>query len=589
MATSLLDTLELPGADGPIRWEELSPEQLNDVARGALQLLAHQEPEAPTDGVLTRSTLLESTLREASALQYQYTGLLQDAFEDPGLRHCLDLPEGKTAFRDTTDLLAKTHGIRAYEASARLRIAKSMTPARASDPERTTDIGDTRLPLLGALRGQVNPSKLSTALSMIDTIEEHAELAGKDEAFRESLRQVIEKDLVEKIHHTTPEEFSRYVGQRKKDLLATIDPPDQNFTQRHTDAMYDVARVGPVRGNPNAIEYRCIFDAEGDESLQTLLNGATNIRGKDEDDPEFETRSRGHRRMHAMRDAIKFVLANFDKTGFRGASGAHTQLLVVTDYTTLLEGLEREIAGLLPELQAAQRHRLLELLAAEHMTDTGDSPSSTNGTGCTEGTAQVESRYLPDLQTPYDPVATDGPAAVPTSQQRLEVGQHTIPLPPPKTTDLAAILNDENLDRLQPRISRGIYSSYIPPDVILRMRCDVGVTPITLTGQRQVLSVAQEQRQFSTAMRRAILARDRGCAVPGCHIAASMCEIHHADPWAKDGKTSTDNGVMLCSHHHSAIHANALHLTRVDGEFRFVLHKLIDPTQQPRKNYFFQT
>ena len=49
-----------------------------------------------------------------------------------------------------------------------------------------------------------------------------------------------------------------------------------------------------------------------------------------------------------LRDALSFVLANFDKAGFRGASGAHTQMLVMTDYATLLEGLRREFAELLP-------------------------------------------------------------------------------------------------------------------------------------------------------------------------------------------------------------------------------------------------
>src|SRR5690625_362917 len=127
--------------------------------------------------------------------------------------------------------------------------------------------------------------------------------------------------------------------------------------------MYDVRRVGPVRGNKNAVEYRMITDAEGDELLQTLLTAATNPRGKDDADEGFETRSRSHRRMHVLRDALKFVLANFDKTGFRGASGAHTQMLVLTDYATLLEGLRFEIGEHLPELQAQQRENLLQHMA----------------------------------------------------------------------------------------------------------------------------------------------------------------------------------------------------------------------------------
>lgn len=534
-------TTPLDAPTAPLDWATLTAEEIHEQIRAGFRALADREPEAPIDGVLQRSMLLEDTLRSATAVQYQYTGLLKDAFNDPKLRPTLGLPEGKTAFRDATDLLAKTHGIRANEAAARMRLAAAMTPARASDPERAVNIGHTRLPILGALQGRVNPSKLSSALAMIDEVEANAEAAGKDEEFRAKLRNVIEKDFAEKIEQTTPEEFSRYVGQRKKDLLASIDPPDKQFTPRQTEAMHDVRRIGLVRGNKNAVEWRLITDAEGDERLQTLLAAALNPRGKD--DGSFETRSRGQRRMHVLRDALSFVLANFDKAGFRGASGAHTQMLVITDYATLLEGLRQELAELLPDLQVNQREALL----------------------------QAHAKSLPaDADAK---VHQPGEPSVPSAQ----------------TTHVDELLNEPNLDRLQPRISQGVYNNYIPPEVILRMRCDVGITPVTLTGRRQVLSVGRQQRQFNDALRRAIMARDRGCAVPGCHMPASMCEVHHVTYWSRGGETSTDNGVLLCSHHHQAVHAGALKITRVDGEFRFILHPLIDPDQVPRKNYFYQT
>src|SRR5690625_1881163 len=130
--------------------------------------------------------------------------------------------------------------------------------------------------------------------------------------------------------------------------------------------MYDIRRTGPVRGNKNAIGYEMVVDAECDEILQTYLMARTNPRGKDKDDSEFDTRSRGHRRMVALRDGLKFVTANLDKTGFRGASGAHTQMLVMIDYPTLLEGLRQEIGEHLPEITAHKRERLLAKLAEVH-------------------------------------------------------------------------------------------------------------------------------------------------------------------------------------------------------------------------------
>ncbi|HIW45812.1 MAG TPA: HNH endonuclease [Candidatus Yaniella excrementigallinarum] len=522
--------------DDAVDFRALTDAQLYDLLHGTLEELQNRAAEEPTQDLLEQSLQLEAAFREAATLQYRYAGLLKDAFETSAFRAYLQLPEGKTAFRDAKDFIAKTHGIRANEASARLRLAAAIAPVRATDPQRSEHepIGQARLPILAAYQGQVNPTKLSSALSMLDELEQNAEAAGKDQDFRTKLRTLVEKDFAEKIEGTTPEEFSRYVSQRKRDLLASLDPPDKQFSSRQTDAMHNVRRIGPVRGNANAIEYSVIFDAEGDEIAQTLLATLTNPRGKGDAD----ARSGGQRRMHALRDVLKFALANLDKTGFRGASGAHAQMLVVTDYATLLDGIRKDLAQLLPDIHEDRRARLLEMLAEIHAP-------------------------------PGDVVP---PAGVSTTAKTTEV-----------------LLGSKNLDRLQPRISQGIYAKYIPPDVMLRMHCDIGVTPITLTGQRQVLSIGRQQRQFSESLRRAILARDRGCAAPGCHVVASLCELHHIEYWSRGGETSTDNGITLCSHHHKAVHVGQLTITRVDGEHRFVMHPLIDPTQRPRKNYFFQS
>lgn len=553
---------DLPGIAARADWDALTTDELHGLIRDLYQHLADREPAEPTDGVLERSQQLEETMRVAGPLQYQYIGLIKDAFNTASLRSTLGLPEGKTAFRDATDLVAKTHGIRANEASARIRLAASITPARASDPDRDEAVGETRLPILGQFQGRVNPSKLSSALSMIDEVDKNAAAAGKDTAFRDKLRTLVQKDFTEKIEHTTPEEFSRYVSQRKKDLLASVDPPDNKFTQQQTDAMHDVRRIGLVRGNKNAVEYRVILDAEGDEATQALLYAMMNPPAQGNDD--FETRGTGQRRMHALRDVVKFALADMDKAGFRGASGAHAQMTVITDYATLLEGVHRDLADLLPAIRQEQRTKLLAMLAEAHSDDDSSSLSEV-------AVSQVEE------------------PATGRSTQTVAVGESVLNVPAPQTTDLGEILDDDNLDRLQQRILQGMYTKYIPPDVIFRMRCDIAATPVTLTGQREVLSIGRRQRIFPDAIRRAIVARDRGCAVPGCHWVASLCEMHHVQYWSQDGETSTDNGATLCAHHHQAVHSGQIRITRVDGEFRFVLHPLVDPDQQPRKNYFFQS
>src|SRR5699024_10925516 len=268
------------------------------------------------------------------------------------------------------------------------------------------------------------------------------------------------------------------------------------------------------------------------------------------DDDNFDSRTRGQRSMHAFRAALKFALANLEHSELRGANGAHTQMVIVGDYPTLMQGLRAEMAEVLPEIQATKREKLLGLLAdANNVASDGAEPN----------TAEPASS-LPD----------------------------TTVIPAPKTDNTDRILQDENLDRLQSRISQGIYTPYIPPDVLLRLLCDVSVSPVTLTGNRQVLSIGRKQRQFSESLRRAILARDRGCAVPRCHWPAAWCELHHIKYWSQNGTTSTENGVMICAHHHQALHAKMLQIERVNGEIRFKLHPMIDPAQKARRNYFWQ-
>lgn len=597
LTLNLLDALDLPIIDGRVDWDALTAEQLHDVIRGAGQRIGELEPAGPTGGVLQRSLLLDESIRALSPLQHRYAGLLKDAFDTPKLRVTLHLPEGKTPFRDANDLLAKTHGLRANEATGRMKIAAAMTPVRASDPDRDDDVavGETKLPLLGALQanGQVHPTKLSSALNMLNEIDKNAEAAGKDQDYRDKLRTVVEKDLVEKIEHTTPEEFGRYVGRRKNDLLTAIDPPDKKFTQQQTDGMYDARCLGPVRGNPDAHEWRLVTSAEFSETAQTLMSVINNPRGKDDEGSEFDTRSQGHKRMQAVCDALKFSLANLDNAEFRGASGAHTQMMVMIDYPTLMEGLRKELADLLPEIAAEKREMLLHVLAEAELARTKEQEGTTLGedpdssdvitlpTGATQEFFKNGVRESPENSSP-----DDSEVRSPTPE-RITLGD-TVLTVPTKTTDIDEILDDDNLDRLQPRISQGIYTSNMPPDMALRLLCNVGVTPVTFTGQREVLSVGRQQRQFSSAIRKAILARDRGCAVPGCHWPASWCELHHIKYWSQDGETSTENGVMICSHHHHALHAKMLIITRVNGEIQFKLHPLIDPAQEPRKNYFWQ-
>ena len=52
------------------------------------------------------------------------------------------------------------------------------------------------------------------------------------------------------------------------------------------------------------------------------------------------------------------------------------------------------------------------------------------------------------------------------------------------------------------------------------------------------------------AIRKAVIARDKGCAWPGCSRRPAACDVHHVKHKRHGGKTSSTDCVLLCQFHH---------------------------------------
>jgi len=63
------------------------------------------------------------------------------------------------------------------------------------------------------------------------------------------------------------------------------------------------------------------------------------------------------------------------------------------------------------------------------------------------------------------------------------------------------------------------------------------------------VEVSVTSRLFSGATRRAVELRDRQCVHPFCDLEGHRCEVDHVVPWAAGGRTTQDNGRLLCSFH----------------------------------------
>jgi hypothetical protein len=112
--------------------------------------------------------------------------------------------------------------------------------------------------------------------------------------------------------------------------------------------------------------------------------------------------------------------------------------------------------------------------------------------------------------------------------------------------------------------------SELPLPTIRRLCCDGAVVPLREGADGRTLDVGRRQRTVSTALRRALGARDQGCVFPGCHH-ARFIDAHHVKHWADGGDTHLDNLVSLCTTHHRLVHEGGFAIQRnADGALIFV-------------------
>lgn len=110
------------------------------------------------------------------------------------------------------------------------------------------------------------------------------------------------------------------------------------------------------------------------------------------------------------------------------------------------------------------------------------------------------------------------------------------------------------------------------------MICTGGTQQVVLNDEGRILRLGVPDRCFTGWQRRAIILRDGGCIIPGCHIPAAWCEIHHVVPDVQGGPTHTDNGVLTCWFHHRTIDTSGWEIRMTRGAPQIKAPLWIDPT-----------
>ncbi|WP_324014161.1 HNH endonuclease signature motif containing protein [Microbacterium sp. JZ37] len=122
----------------------------------------------------------------------------------------------------------------------------------------------------------------------------------------------------------------------------------------------------------------------------------------------------------------------------------------------------------------------------------------------------------------------------------------------------------------------------VPATVARRIGCTGDILRAVFSPEGRILELRSIQRCFTPTQRKAIVARDGGCIIPGCTIPAAWCEIHHVEDHARGGPTETDNGVLLCWWHHHHLDTSGWNIHMHHGVPYIVPPRWIDRDCTPR-------
>ncbi len=105
----------------------------------------------------------------------------------------------------------------------------------------------------------------------------------------------------------------------------------------------------------------------------------------------------------------------------------------------------------------------------------------------------------------------------------------------------------------QSALATGNGRSNLPIESVKRLCCDGHTVVIGEDERGELLNIGRKTRTVPTAIKRALIARDKSCAFPGCHH-TRFVDAHHIEHWSAGGETSLDNLMLLCSRHHKLVH-----------------------------------
>ncbi len=121
-------------------------------------------------------------------------------------------------------------------------------------------------------------------------------------------------------------------------------------------------------------------------------------------------------------------------------------------------------------------------------------------------------------------------------------------------------------------------------DQALRLAGEASIAWVVHNSRGGILNYGTTRRVATDKQTLALIARDQGCAFPGCTDPPEWTEKHHITPWARGGPTDLDNLCLLCDFHHDRFDKQGWSITMIDDVPWFVPPAWLDAEQKPRRN-----
>jgi hypothetical protein len=102
-----------------------------------------------------------------------------------------------------------------------------------------------------------------------------------------------------------------------------------------------------------------------------------------------------------------------------------------------------------------------------------------------------------------------------------------------------------------------------------RLACDGTLSRVVKAGS-VVVDVGRATRSVSPAQWRALKARYRTCAFPGCDRPINWTSPHHVEFWSRGGNSDLPNLLPLCYYHHRLVHEGRWQIVRAGERFHFM-------------------